>query len=244
MSQAAIEARGLEKRFGPVAALRGIDLDVPAGTLLAVLGPNGAGKSTLLRLLAGLSRPSGGSLRVGDGPADRREARRRIGYIGHATLLYPALTARENLLFAARLYGVAGAPARVARLLDEQDLGPLADRPVATFSQGLCRRLAIARGLVHDPAVVLLDEPFSGLDRASAGRLADRLAALRGGARTAVLVTHDLARAAELADGVLVLVGGRVVRRAWRADGPGAGAFAPEALERAYLAALAEAGAA
>ena len=244
MSQAAIEARGLEKRFGPLAALRGIDLHVATGTLLAVLGPNGAGKSTLLRLLAGLTRPSGGSLRVGCGPADRRAARRRVGYIGHATLLYPALTARENLLFAARLYGVAGAPARVAGLLDEQGLATLADRRVATFSQGLCRRLAIARGLVHDPEVVLLDEPFAGLDRASAGRLAGRLAALRGGGRTVVLVTHDLARAAELADAALVLVGGRVAQREERSAGPGAGALAAQALERAYLAALAEAGAA
>ncbi len=232
MSEPVVEATGLSKRFGPVVALRGIDLQVPRGSLLAVLGPNGAGKSTLLRLLAGLARPSAGTLRVGDAAGDRRAARREIGFIGHQTFLYPALTARENLRFAARLYGVAGAEGRIARLLAEQDLEPLADRAAGTLSRGQAQRLAIARGLVHDPAVVLLDEPMSGLDRAAAGRLAARLGRLRDDGRTLVLVTHDLARAAELADAALVLVAGRVAQRAEGA------ALAPEELERAYLAAL------
>ena len=232
MSGVAIEARGLEKRFGPLVALRGVELRVPRGSLLAVLGPNGAGKTTLLRLLAGLARPSAGELRVGEGALDRRASRGRIGFIGHATLLYPALTARENLRFAARLYGVVDPEPRIARLLEEHDLAAVADRPAGTCSRGLAQRLAIARGLVHDPDVVLLDEPFSGLDRAGAGRLARRLAAGRAGGRTAVLVTHDLARAAELADSAIVLLRGRVVHRA---EGAGLGA---SALERAYLDAL------
>jgi heme exporter protein A len=230
----AVEAEGLEKRFGAVTALRGVDLDVPRGALLAVLGPNGAGKSTLLRLLAGLARPTAGRLRVGSPARDRREARRRVGYVGHATLLYPALTARENLRFAARLYGVADPAPVVERLLAEQDLGGVADRRAGALSQGQARRLSIARALVHDPEIVLLDEPFAGLDRAGAGRLAARLAALRAGGRTSVLATHDLARAAELADFALVLREGRVVHRAGR-DG-----LRPADLERAYLAALEE----
>jgi len=232
VSEAVIEARGLEKRFGPVPALRGLNLEVAAGSMLAVVGPNGAGKSTLLRLLAGLARPSAGELRVGSAATERRAARRQVGYVGHATLLYPALTARENLLFAARLYGVRQAPERVASLLEEHDLSALAEWRAGSLSQGQARRLSIARGLVHDPPVVLLDEPFAGLDRSAAGRLAERLAALRGGTRTTVLVTHDLARAAELADDVLILVRGRDVHRARRAD------LSAEALEHAYLAAL------
>jgi heme ABC exporter ATP-binding subunit CcmA len=233
VSEPLVEAAGLEKHFGPVTALRGVDLAVPAGRLLAVLGPNGAGKSTLLRLLAGLSRPSAGRLRVGDAGGDRRAARGRVGYVGHATLLYPALSARENLRFAARLHGLADGRARAARLLAEQDLEAVADRPAASLSQGQSRRLAIARALVHDPALLLLDEPFAGLDRAAAARLAERLGALRAARRALVLVTHDLALAARLADEAIVLLRGRV---AHRARGPG---LAPEALEGAYLAALA-----
>jgi heme ABC exporter ATP-binding subunit CcmA len=240
VSAPAILAEGLDKRFGPVTALRGLDLAVPVGSLLAVLGPNGAGKSTLLRLLAGLARPSRGRLRVGpeERGGDRRRARRHVGYLGHASLLYPELTARENLLFAARLYGVSDRERVATDLLDQHDLGDLAERRASTLSQGQARRLAIARCLVHDPPVVLLDEPFAGLDRAAAGRLAERLARLKADGRTAVLVTHDLARAAELADAGLVLVEGRAVRRAEPAE------LASGALEGIYLEALAEAGAA
>jgi len=232
MSEAVIEARGLEKRFGPVAALRGIDLEVARGSLLAVLGPNGAGKSTLLRLLAGLARPSAGFLRVGADEPERGRARGRIGFIGHATMLYPALSARENLLFAGRLYAVPDPAARAAGLLEEHGLADAADRPAASLSRGMAQRLAIARGLVHDPSVVLLDEPFTGLDRAGAGRLATWLRAVQQGGRTAVLVTHDLARAAELADAAVVLVRGRLAQRC------GAAELASGDLERAYLDAL------
>jgi heme ABC exporter ATP-binding subunit CcmA len=237
VSEALVEAVGLEKRFGPVAALRGVDLAVPAGALLAVLGPNGAGKSTLLRVLSGLARPSAGRVRVGDAGADRRAARGRVGYVGHASLLYPELSARENLRFAARLHGVPDGAARAARLLAEQDLEAVADRPAAALSQGQSRRLALARALVHEPALLLLDEPFAGLDRAAAGRLAERLAALRAARRALVLVTHDLALAARLADEAIVLLCGRVAHRA-RAP------LSAEALERDYLAALAAGGAA
>jgi len=240
MSAPAILAEGLDKRFGPITALRDLDLAVPEGSLLAVLGPNGAGKSTLLRLLAGLARPSRGHLRVGPGGpgGDRRSARRHVGYLGHASLLYPELTARENLLFAARLYGVSDRGRVATDLLDQHDLADLAERRASSLSQGQARRLAIARCLVHDPPVVLLDEPFAGLDRAAAGRLAERLGRLKADGRTAVLVTHDLARAAELADVGLVLVDGRAVRRAEPAE------LASGALEGIYLDALAEAGAA
>ena len=210
MTAPAIAVRGLEKRFGFAVALASIDLTIPPGRSLAVLGPNGAGKSTLLRLLAGLARPSAGTVEIGGQRAHGREARARVGLVGHATFLYPALTARENLIFAGRLHGVAEPAARAAELLEEAGLADAADRPVGGFSRGMAQRVAIARGLVHDPAVLLLDEPFTGLDRRSAERLAERLARLRGERRTLLLVTHDVVSAARLADAAVVLARGRI----------------------------------
>ncbi len=210
---AALAAHGLAKRFGPVVALAGVDFAVPAGRVLAVLGPNGAGKSTLLRILAGLTRPSAGTVSLGTEsglPGDRRHERGRVGYVGHATFLYPSLSARENLVFAARLYGVANPRARAATLLAEQGLTAIAERAAGSFSRGQAQRLAIARGLVHDPPVVLLDEPFTGLDPTSADRLGAGLRALADSGRAVVLVTHDLAQAAVLGDRALLLVRGRI----------------------------------
>jgi ABC-type multidrug transport system ATPase subunit len=232
VTHAAIAARGLEKRFGPVAALRGIDLEVPAATTLAVLGPNGAGKSTLLRLAAGLTRPTAGTLCVGDTREDRRRARGRVGYLAHASFLYAALTARENLVFAARLYGVPEPRRRAEELLEEQGLAAVAERPAGSFSRGMAQRLAIARGLIHDPSIVLLDEPYTGLDRAAANALTERLRELRAAGRTLVLVTHELSRACELADRAVVLARGRVVHAV---EGPG---LTPAVLEQAYLASV------
>jgi ABC-type multidrug transport system ATPase subunit len=231
----AIAAQGLGKRFGHVHALRGVDLALERGRTLALLGPNGAGKSTLLRLLAGLARPSTGTLLVcgrdsaGTSAADRRRARAAIGYLGHATLLYPDLTARENLVLAARLHGVSSPSARAAALLAEQGLGGAADRLVRNVSRGMAQRLAIARGLVHDPSIVLLDEPFTGLDPQAAEVLERQLRRLHDDGRTLVLVTHDLVRASTLADAAIVLSRGTVVHRA-----EGAAALAPRALENGY----------
>jgi heme exporter protein A len=224
---AAVAARGLEKRFGSAVALAGIDVDVPAGGSLAVLGPNGAGKTTLLRLMAGLGRPTAGSVVVGGERADRRGARARVGYIGHQTFLYAALTARENLLFAARLYGVPDPAGRADALLAGEGLGDHAELPAGAFSRGMAQRLAIARALVHDPDIVLLDEPFTGLDHAATRRLAARLAGLRDAGHTLVLVTHDVERAAELGVAAIVLARGRIVHAAAGA------ALAREPLERA-----------
>jgi heme exporter protein A len=211
VSQALVVARRLEKRFGPIPALRGLDLEIPAGSTLAVIGPNGAGKSTLLRLLSGLTRPSGGELRVGRKGGDRRSRRGQVGLIAHASFLYPALTARENLILAGRLHGVANPALRADQLLEEEELTAVAERRTGGFSRGMSQRLSIARGLVHDPEIVLFDEPFTGLDPRAASRLAERLGTLRAARRTVVLVTHDLARAAQLADQTLLLVRGQSV---------------------------------
>jgi heme exporter protein A len=211
VSEARIVTRALEKRFGPIRALVALDLEVRAGSTLAVIGPNGAGKSTLLRLLSGLTRPSGGTLQVGRDGGDRRSRRRQVGLIADASFLYPSLTARENLILAARLYGVANPAGRADALLEEEELTGVAERRTGSFSRGMAQRLSIARGLVHHPEIVLLDEAFSGLDPRAASLLAARLGALRTAQRTVVLVTHDLTRAAELADRTLLLVRGRSV---------------------------------
>ena len=205
---AAIEARGLARRFGPVVALHPLDLDVPAGRVLAVVGANGAGKSTLIRLLAGLGRPTAGHVTIGGAGGDRRARRARVGLVAHATLLYPALTARENLVFAGRLYGVADPAARACELLGAFELDPVADRAVGTFSRGTALRDASARALVHDPAVLLLDEPFTGLD-VRAAELLERLVDGLRGRHTVVLSSHDLPRAARLANQGLALAAGR-----------------------------------
>ena len=230
MTEPVVAATGLTKRFGALLALADVSLAVERGAVSAVLGPNGAGKSTLLRILAGLARPSTGQL-VYAGGATQRRARAQVGYIGHATFLYPALTARENLVFAARLHGVAHPRERARDLLAELDLEAVADRGAGSFSRGLAQRLSIARALVHDPALLLLDEPFTGLDPVSADRLSQRIDALRAAGRALVLVTHDLGRAATLADRALVLVDGRI---AWES----ARRIDAAALEAGYRAAL------
>ena len=210
MNPTAISARRLVKRFGRTAALRGLDLELANGSTLAVLGANGAGKSTLLRMIAGLARPSSGSLEVAGRPATSREARRCIGYVGHAKLLYPSLTARENLLFAARLYGLRDGAQRADAALAREGLAEVAGRLAGGFSRGMAQRLSIARGLIHEPEILLLDEPYTGLDRRSAERLAERIASLRGEGRTILWVTHDPERAARDSDRALVLAGGTV----------------------------------
>ncbi|MFP6624951.1 MAG: heme ABC exporter ATP-binding protein CcmA [Myxococcota bacterium] len=217
MSQIEISARSVEKRFGPVAALRGVDLDVEGGRAVAVLGPNGAGKSTLLRILAGLARPTAGSVSIrrgGRAPDGRGRARAWVGFAGHATLLYPELTARENLVFHGRLQGVVDPNLRADQLLDEEGLTPVADRRVRTFSRGMAQRLSIARALVQDPPLLLLDEPFTGLDRRAGDRLSERLQRLRSEGRAILLVTHDLLRASEIADAALILLSGQILQRA------------------------------
>jgi ABC-type multidrug transport system ATPase subunit len=196
-----------------------------------VVGPNGAGKSTLLRLLAGLARPTSGRIEIDAAPASHRASRARVGYLGHATHLSPSLSVRENLVFAARLYGVAAPRARADEQLEREGLTPLADRRAGALSRGQAQRVAIARALIHAPALVLLDEPFTGLDHGASARLADRLRTLRDGGRTTVLVTHGLDHVRALADQALVLSRGRV---AWhgRLDGGGDG------LDRAFALAL------
>jgi len=211
VGRAALEVRALERNFGHVRALRGVSFALGAGDSLAVFGPNGAGKTTLLRILAGLLRPQRGEVLLDGTPLARSDAahRRRVGLIAHYSLLYDGLSAAENLAFYARLYGVPDRDAAVRRALEGVALADRADDLAGTFSRGMVQRLAIARALLHEPSIVLLDEPFSGLDQRAAATLRDLLMRLRGERRTMVLVTHNLDEGLELATHVAIQVAGR-----------------------------------
>jgi heme exporter protein A len=208
---AALLARGLTKRFGARRALEGLDWSVRTGESWAIFGPNGAGKSTLLRIAAGALRPDAGTLTLG-GLDPRRDAAARagLGWIAHAAMLYDDLTALENLVFFARLHGVHRARDRAMELLTRFELDHRAEDHVGTLSRGLKQRVALARALVHDPVLMLLDEPFSGLDPRASLLLRDVLGQLRSAGRTLVIVTHDVAEGLRLSDRWIALRGGRL----------------------------------
>lgn len=206
---AAIELDGLERHYGERVALAGVSVSVPAGATLAVLGGNGAGKTTLLRVLAGLLRPHGGSARVLGAalPGERWQLPARVGYLGHEPLLYRELTGRENLRYHADLHGVPHA--RLDRLLAQLGIDDRADEPIRDLSRGLVQRFAIARAVLHEPALLLLDEPRANLDP-SAAELAEPLIGRSSGC-TRVLVSHDVEGALEESDAALGLRAGRPV---------------------------------
>jgi heme ABC exporter ATP-binding subunit CcmA len=221
----ASEGRGLSvrvdrvsRRFGAVAALADVVFDVPAGQSILLLGANGAGKSTLLRIVAGLIRPTSGAVTFGDAKATPASpaARAAVGYLGHKSLLHDYLTAHENLALYARLYGAAGRDAedRAERWLAAVGLERAAHRPVRGFSRGMFQRLALARALIHEPRLLLLDEPASGLDTEGRARLADVVQGLRRSGVTMMHVSHHAESAVALADRVIVLQRGRLVEDA------------------------------
>jgi heme exporter protein A len=217
---ASITVSRLSKRYGHQRALGGVDLELTAGVPCALLGPNGAGKSTLLGILSTLIRPTGGQVRYGDGAQGGDALRRSIGVLAHSAFVYGELTAVENLEFYARLYDVADAPARASALLDEVGLDERArHRQARTYSRGMLQRLALARALLHDPEVLLLDEPFTGLDRSGAAALARTLVEAKAAGRIMVVVTHDLEAIADLTEHVVVLRRGKLAHEERRPDG-------------------------
>ena len=228
-----IEISGLTKVFGSQPALQGVSLTVPAGAVLTVLGRNGSGKTTLLRLMATLTRPTAGGGRIGghDLVQDRDGVRRLVGLVSHGTQLYDDLTALENLAFAAALAGTPRDRDTLATALASIGLEALAGTRVRALSSGMQRRLVLARVMLRQPRVLLLDEPFTGLDLESLKRLDAYLHDFKAGGGAAVLVTHSFGRGLEVADRVAILAGGRLV-----ADEP-RGTLTLEALQRLYVAA-------
>lgn len=210
----AVEVSGVTRTFGRRRAVNGVELTLRAGDCLALFGPNGAGKTTLLKIVAGLLKPTTGSVHVG-GKVLRSDAtaRAQVGLISHQSMLYGALTARENVEFAARLYGVADVRGAARRALERMRIADRSETPVRALSRGLQQRVSIARAIAHEPHVVLLDEPYTGLDAAGAAALTDMLRDLRAASATLMLVTHNVDEGLAVASAATVMLGGKIVRR-------------------------------
>lgn len=215
----AIETKKLTKVFGDRKALDKVSIEVPEGAFLSIFGPNGAGKTTLVRTLATLSRATSGTALVAgfDAKEEPDRVREHIGLISHNPMLYPDLTAMENLMFTAQLYGVVNAEERVRELLRAVELDHRRFDVVRTFSRGMTQRLSIARALMNDPDVVFLDEPYAGLDPHAVEIFDGLIEQLRDG-RTFIMVSHDLQKGFDVCTHALVLARGRVVSYAPKED--------------------------
>lgn len=218
-SDSLIIATALVRRFGAVTALAGVDFTVSPGELVLLLGANGAGKTTLLRILAGLTRPLRGTVLVaGRDLHAEPEARRAVGFLSHSALLYEDLTPRENLAFAAALHQLHDPDATIARVLEIAGLSARADRPTRGCSRGMLQRLALARATLHEPTILLLDEPFTGLDAGASRTLVSQMIADRERGRAIVAVTHDPEVLWSAATRVVLLEAGKVGLDAPRPD--------------------------
>jgi heme exporter protein A len=201
-----IEVQGLAKYFGKFTALRDLRIDVRRGEFIALFGRNGAGKTTFLRIVAGLTRPSAGSVRIGEPAAGPPAAARGLmGYLSHNTALYGDLTALENLRFYARLLDLPAGDKDLSREIARVGLAGREREPVRNYSRGMQQRLAIARAFLHDPDVLLLDEPFTGLDQAGSDFLTEYLAAAHARGKTCLMAIHDTPLGYQLADRLVVI---------------------------------------
>ena len=215
-----ITVKKLVKRFGLKTVLRGVDFEVQPGEFVALLGPNGAGKTTFLRILASLSRPSLGSVNIAGYqlPNQAAQVRARLGVVSHLPLLYGDLSAEENLRFYARMYNIPDADLRITDVLEMVGLEARRRDLVRTFSRGMQQRLAIGRAVLHDPDVVLFDEPYTGLDQDASTMLDEVLKTVAAKGRTVVMTSHDLARAEDLATRFDILSRGIISASASRKD--------------------------
>jgi heme exporter protein A len=207
-----IKITGLIKQYGLNPVLRGINLHVQAGEFVTLVGPNGAGKSTLMRIVATLLRPDQGEVEVGGWPlsSHAHKVRRHIGLVSHQSLLYQDLTAAENLTFFARLYGLDNGEERVQQALKVVGLRARQRDPVSSFSRGMTQRLTIARATLHEPEVLLLDEPYTGLDQDAVALLDRLLLREKERGRTVLMITHDLTHSLTVSDRILFLHNGRI----------------------------------
>jgi heme exporter protein A len=213
-----VQAEGLVRAFGGRRAVDGVSFTLEAGDCLALFGPNGAGKTTLLRLVAGLLAPGQGAVHVnGVSLKQGAAARAQVGLVSHASMLYGALTVRENVELAARLYGLPDAPAAAMRALALMRVEDRADQPARTLSRGLQQRVSIARAMVHAPRLLLCDEPYTGLDDAGSAALTDVLTERREAGAALLLVTHNLTEGLALATQAAIMRRGRFVRHEARA---------------------------
>ena len=215
-----ITVKKLVKRFGLKPVLRGVDFEVQPGEFVALLGPNGAGKTTFLRILASLSRPSLGDVNIAGYklPHEAAQVRARLGVVSHLPLLYGDLTAEENLRFYARMYNISNYELRVTEVLEMVGLEGRRRDLVRTFSRGMQQRLAIGRAVLHDPDVVLFDEPYTGLDQDASAMLDEVLKTVAAKGRTVVMTSHDLARAEDLATRFDILSRGLISASASRKE--------------------------
>ena len=220
MNEIMITVKKLVKRFGLKTVLRGVDFEVQPGEFVALLGPNGAGKTTFLRILASLSRPSLGDVNIAGYklPHEAAQVRARLGVVSHLPLLYGDLTAEENLRFYARMYNISNYELRVTEVLEMVGLEGRRRDLVRTFSRGMQQRLAIGRAVLHDPDVILFDEPYTGLDQDASAMLDDVLKTVAAKGRTVVMTSHDLARAEDLATRFDILSRGLISASASRKD--------------------------
>jgi heme exporter protein A len=208
-----IDVKKLTKQADNKLILRGIDLSIKQGETVAILGPNGAGKSTFLKVLATLIKPTSGQVKINglDLSKNQIEIKKLFGYLPHSSLLYDQYSPLENLIFYGKLYGVKNVEARAIELVKEVGLSFFLNEPVKNFSRGMIQRIAIARAIVHDPPILLLDEPHTGLDQGAIGILNNVILAMKAKGTTTLMVTHDFKQAAEICDRIIIIKNGKIV---------------------------------
>lgn len=208
-----IQTKQLIKQVGDKVILRGVNLSIEQGQTVAILGPNGAGKSTILKVLATLIKPTSGEVLINNQDLKKNitEIKSLIGYLPHASLLYDHFSPFENLVLFGKLYGIKNADKRAKELIEKVGLSFFLHEPVKSFSRGMIQRVAIARAIIHDPRILLLDEPHTGLDQQAIGILNKVILEMKAQGTTTVMVTHDFKQAAEICDRIIIIKHGKIV---------------------------------